>query len=78
MIKEIVYLFISLKTLLTYTLQEGNEKVYHMIYSSLKKFNDKIENIYFKEILLEKMKMNVVSLVVTITIINYYRVGIIT
>ena len=76
MIEEIVHLFILLKTLLYYTLEDDNEKINHIIFCKLKKFTKKIENVYYKEVLLEKMKKNLVSLVVLTTIYNYCRIGI--
>lgn len=76
MLNEILYLVVSLKTLLYYTLVDGNEKVYHIVFSSLKKFHEKMENVYLREILLEKLKVNILSIVVMTTIYNYCRIGI--
>lgn len=68
--REIWSIFTTIQTLLSYILESGNDKIFHILFCNLKQFEKKIEDIYFREVLLENLKLNIISIVVITTILH--------
>jgi hypothetical protein len=64
----IVNMFISLKLLIAYTIEDKDDHIYNIIYNALKTFHQKIETIYFQEVLLKKMKLHIIYTIILITL----------
>ena len=73
---EIVRMFESIRNIIKWTLESGDEKTRYVVFCTLNKFHDRLEKIYLNEILLKQLQNYYVIYVLFFTIIDMCHIEI--